>query len=399
MRSELLRLSNTCKTSSSRLTPRLKWILLAWLVALIGTASTAHAAVYYVAIAGNDSNSGDSSSPFRTVKKGISILKPGDTLYVRGGNYGETISSGTQAIPAGTSWSSTVTIAAYPGEVVTLRRIDLHAPSIRYLVFDGFVLDAQRSTDQAIYLSDGANHIRFRNCEVKGATQHGVLLTYRTGSTNFNEFINLKVHDNGSRYQLDHGLYITTSYNLVQNCEVYANAAYGIHVYNGTSGQRADGNIVRGNFVHDNSTYGAGSGIIASSGSGNTVYNNVVWNHRGPGIEVAWANPTGTKVYHNTVCKNGIGISIGSDSASATIGNNAVYNNTTAIKNQGSSTALWNNLTSDPGFVNLNYNDYRLRSGSPAINAGIPLSEVLVDILGVVRPQGSGVDIGAYEYK
>ena len=147
----------------------------------------------------------------------------------------------------------------------------------------------RRGLIEGIYLSEGTNHIRFRNCEVKGAKRHGVLVTNRTGATNFNEFINLKVHDNGTTYHLDHGFYISTSYNLVQNCEVYANAAYGIHIYNGYAGQRADGNIVRGNRVHDNSTLGSGSGIIASSGSGNFVYNNVVWNHRGSGIDVGSA--------------------------------------------------------------------------------------------------------------
>ena len=79
--------------------------------------------------------------------------------------------------------------------------------------------------------------------------------------------------------------------------------------------------------------------------------------------------------------------------------NNIAYYNPAAIQDRGISTALWNNLTTDPSFVNFNSNDYRLRSGSRAINAGILLSEVLIDILGVVRPQGSGVDIGAYEYK
>ena len=161
------------------------------------------------------------------------------------------------------------------------------------------MLDAQ-GLNEGIYLSEGTNHIRFRNCEVKGAKRHGVLLTHRTGATNYNEFINLKVHDNGTTYSQDHGFYISTSYNLVQNCEVYANAAYGIHIYNGYTGQRADGNVVRGNRVHDNSTLGTGSGIIAGSGSGNFVYNNVVWNHKGSGIDVAWRNPSNTKVYHNT---------------------------------------------------------------------------------------------------
>ena len=168
MRPEALRAVNVHKIASNQIAPRLMKILFVSLVALAGMLSTVEAATYYVAITGSDSNLGSQSSPFRTVKKGISILKPGDKLYIRGGNYGESIESASQIVPSGTSWSSPITIAAYPGEVVTLRSIGLWHPSIRYLIFDGFVLDAQ-GLNEGIYLSDGANHIRFRNCEVKGA--------------------------------------------------------------------------------------------------------------------------------------------------------------------------------------------------------------------------------------
>ncbi len=41
--------------------------------------------------------------------------------------------------------------------------------------------------------------------------------------------------------------------------------------------------------------------------------------------------------------------------------------------------------------------DFRLLLGSPAIDAGLNLSYVLNDILGVTRPQGAGWDIGAFE--
>jgi hypothetical protein len=49
----------------------------------------------------------------------------------------------------------------------------------------------------------------------------------------------------------------------------------------------------------------------------------------------------------------------------------------------------------DPRFVAAG--DFRLRPDSPAIDVGLALPEVTRDALGVVRPQGRGYDLGAYE--
>jgi hypothetical protein len=49
----------------------------------------------------------------------------------------------------------------------------------------------------------------------------------------------------------------------------------------------------------------------------------------------------------------------------------------------------------DPGFVSRL--DVRLTEQSPAIDVGSTLSEVAHDALGVIRPQGKGPDLGAYE--
>ena len=53
-------------------------------------------------------------------------------------------------------------------------------------------------------------------------------------------------------------------------------------------------------------------------------------------------------------------------------------------------------LTGDPLFVAPGAGDYRLASGSPAIDAGTDMG-VTHDLDRVSRPQGDGVDIGAYE--
>src|SRR5881396_3067110 len=52
----------------------------------------------------------------------------------------------------------------------------------------------------------------------------------------------------------------------------------------------------------------------------------------------------------------------------------------------------------DPQFVNPSALDFRLQAGSPAIDAGVTLSYVSSDVLGVSRPQGVADDIGAFEF-
>src|SRR5713101_8675509 len=100
----------------------------------------ATAATYYVATTGNDANSGTQAQPFRTIAKGLTVLRTGDTLYLRGGTYAENIDNNNQTIPSGTSWSNAVTLAAYPSETVTIRGyVNLAAPSIQYLIMDHLI--------------------------------------------------------------------------------------------------------------------------------------------------------------------------------------------------------------------------------------------------------------------
>jgi len=54
-------------------------------------------------------------------------------------------------------------------------------------------------------------------------------------------------------------------------------------------------------------------------------------------------------------------------------------------------------VTSDPGFTDAASGDFSLAATSPAIDAGKGEGAAGVDCLGIVRPQGGGYDIGAYE--
>jgi parallel beta-helix repeat protein len=102
-------------------------------------------------------------------------------------------------------------------------------------------------------------------------------------------------------------------------------------------------------------------------------------------------------LYNNTIYDNEVGIHLFAGTSNAAVVNNIVYSNRLSIVNDGSSTTLSHNLTTDPGFVDAASHDFGLSSGSAAIDAGVVVDGVRVDYLGVPRPAGQSYDIGAYE--
>lgn len=88
------------------------------------------------------------------------------------------------------------------------------------------------------------------------------------------------------------------------------------------------------------------------------------------------------------------------DGASATglqISNNCIYNEN-GITPSGThySKDLWGK---DPSFVNPAAGDYHLSPGSPCIDTGMTLPDIIDDYDGNSRPCGGAHDIGAYEFK
>ena len=387
---------------------------------LLITAISAQASIYYVATDGNDANPGSELQPLKTIKKGISAIKSGDTLYIKGGTYPEQINSNAQTLPTGSSWDDAPVISAYSGETVVLKPsggsevIALGHPSIKYLIFNGLVLDAsnlQRSCptgygcSYGVGATNGVHHVRFTNIEIKNAAGSGVLIT-RGGSsiaTSF-EFIGCDVHNNGVEAR-DHGFYLATSGNRVKNCKVHHNAGFGIIVYTGNTSVTANNNTIDGNYVYDNATTsGSAPGILIDNGSGNLVMNNVVRGNKN-GIHVGSAFVSGVsassmRIYNNTIYQNlpGVGIDIFASSSQTDVKNNILYKNGGTILNKGINTVSSNNLFSDPRFVDELMGDFKLQQGSSAINQGILLGEVVHDRAGVARPQLGIHDIGAYEY-
>lgn len=369
------------------------------------------AATYYVAKTGSDSNSctqaRNSATPKLTITSALSCIGVADgagagyTVEVAAGTYNETFDNN---IPGGTSWDAPFTLRAAPGASVTIRPnsgavrvFSLYRNETRYTIIDGFILDGINISADVIkitYNSSGgmSHHIRVKNCEIKNAPRNGILVS---NTSDANEFINLDVYNNGSTDQ-SHGFYITSKNNLIDRCRIYNHVGWGIHIYSGGSGSgKVNNNTVINSTVYSNKE----GGILLSSGTGNSAYNNITWGNGGwGGIRIDFGAMS-TKVYNNVSYANtSNGIYIGSSSTDANIKNNIAYQNSTNIWDWGTRTVMSNNLMTDPLFVDAVNKNFKLRVGSPAIDRGVTVSEVSYDYAGIPRPKGLEYDIGAYEY-
>ena len=158
---------------------------------------------------------------------------------------------------------------------------------------------------------------------------------------------------------------------------------------------------IRWNVMYDSEA----QGIYLSSFSGPSVgpwyiYGNLLFQTRFPqsGCAVCGKGGLGAinvHFYNNTVYNMG---NVLKEVTGGELINNLFYDNYAV--NYGSLLTKNNLIASQDPFHDLANLDFRLGSGSPAIDQGIPLgSPYDMDILGIARPQGSGWDLGAYEHE
>jgi parallel beta-helix repeat protein len=163
--------------------------------------------------------------------------------------------------------------------------------------------------------------------------------------------------------------------------------------------------IVRNNYIEqDNSKVNDAQGIFATEMYGTTLYYNNVVNmtnvksnsitfktQNGASVEIIGNTVYGVRPYHGIWV---VGV------ADPIVKNNIVYLiSGSTLDLSGNDLGVSNNYTSNPEFLSVVERDFRLKGTSPAIDAGVPLEAPYnIDINGTPRPQGSGWDIGAFEY-
>jgi hypothetical protein len=74
--------------------------------------------------AGKDTNPGSAAAPFQHVQKAALLAEPGDTVYVRGGTYAETVTPARSGLPG-----KPITFRPYKNEVVAFRGTGTVAPT------------------------------------------------------------------------------------------------------------------------------------------------------------------------------------------------------------------------------------------------------------------------------
>src|SRR4051794_31931704 len=94
---------------------------------------------YFVSTGGSDSNAGSLARPFRSIQRAANIASPGDTVFVRGGTYRETV----RPLRSG-SGSAPISFKAYNGENVTVSGADVVSGWSRY---NGSVYKARQGWD------------------------------------------------------------------------------------------------------------------------------------------------------------------------------------------------------------------------------------------------------------
>jgi|GEM_PF-1238904 len=397
-------------------------VVLLLLSPMLGEAKT-----YYMSPTGatsQDCSTQDEASlaaPRRHWRHVRDCLAPGDTVYLRGGTYPESLeSSNYPNIPQGTA-DRPILIAAYPGDQPPrFKQLSMSGGGHAYLTFQGIEIDGTINGSipfdtYAMYFADGAHHITVigGSCKNSGAS---CIATAWGGSNQRPHHITFRGMDislagqnNAGNPPVGHGIYLAGADNLVEDCVIHHNTGGGVQLNaNGTDSTPHqvgnDRNIVRNNWMYGNATGPQeNQGVQLIIGDDNEIYNNVIVDSPAGAIEIAYRPMQRTKIYNNTIVNTGsMGIGIFDGPINTEVKNNImwIHNGYGPLYRTGDTgTIVANNLlnTEDPQFVDQGNQDFRLQESSPARNVGQSLSSVPFDYAHTARPQGSAYDIGAYE--
>jgi pectate disaccharide-lyase len=364
---------------------------------------------YYVATNGSDANDGTREHPFATIRQAAQVVNPGDTVIVRDGVYSD-LDKDKAVVPVRRSGS--------PGAPITFRAehkwkavIDgqhnqgmtawslWHATRLSYVTIEDFeVKDFAHSafsifnTDHVLIRGNHVHHIG----NVETTTTNGLDGSYDSPECSYITYDGNVIHDIGRigpptvNFNLDHGIYTCGKHNVITNNLFYNNdAGWGVQV----AGYRTVDDLV---ICNNTFAWGKSRGHI------------VIW-------DGSPDQPEGQLGVRNLLIQNNIfyqplkrlaAINVSAEKpehfSNIVLRHNLLYGGTgelydTDRPGSAAVTASDTLLGRDPRFVDPQGHDFHLRPDSPAIGAGIADRAPRTDIDGHPRPDGKGLDLGAYQ--
>jgi parallel beta-helix repeat protein len=417
---------------------KFKYNTLTCLLLLLYFNTSSAQTTYYVSENGSNSNNGlTPQTAFATLQYAADIVSAGDSVLVLEGNFvGFDIrENGTQNSPIVFKSIETNVVIDERNSVTT---DGINIENASWIVIDGCeVKDQPRAGIRAVV----SDFITIKNNYCHNNYRWGIF----TGFTD-----DITIENNSCSFSEDeHGIYVSNSSDrpIIRNNHSFNNNGCGIHM-NGDISMGGDGIIsnavVEGNILHDNG-YGGGSAINMDGVQESEIFNNLIYNNHATGIAMYQIDggdaSKNNNVYNNTVIQPSDGrwciISV-NGSTGNTIYNNILINHhsfkgsiavdaASMIGLVSDYNVLVNRLSDDDGssnmtlsqwqslgydlhsmiadpesqiFVDHANSNFHLLQNSQAVDAGtnLVLPTVFEDLDNISRPQGSGFDIGCYEY-
>jgi parallel beta-helix repeat protein len=184
----------------------------------------------------------------------------------------------------------------------------------------------------------------------------------------------------------------TAQYNAVENNQFFSEPG-GINVYG------ADNNVFKNNLFYNSNnaiafTQGGNAGTNPTYSQqqpvNNMFVNNTLYNISSIGVQIDAAAATNT-IENNIFSNVKLAFYDPSNNPSNTVSTN-LYDSSAAYSLDT------NAVLGSAMFVNVSAQNFALQSGSAAINKGVTISQVPVDLVGTVRPHNIAYCIGAYEF-
>ncbi|MET0404602.1 MAG: right-handed parallel beta-helix repeat-containing protein [Cystobacter sp.] len=286
---------------------------------LSASATPAFSRILWVSPSGQDTAAGTEATPYRTVAKALSQVKPGEAIYLKSGTYSERMKleekGGTSSLP--------LTLKAAPGAKPVFKggtgsRTPMLDVRGAYWSVEGLTFDAAGDKAfVAFWRGEGAHHGVLRGCTLKNGTEGaGVYVAQKARDILIEG--NTISHFNRAGDD-SHGVCVqTNSKNVtVRANDIHHNSGDGVQCLGPEGGATEAGTpfdnlLVEGNDLHENQENGADIKTCTRV----TLRGNRIWGHRrtpssaGEGV-VVHMSARDVTLEDNEVRDNGRGIQIG----------------------------------------------------------------------------------------